>query len=371
MEEVKNCKGSFGNVENKNDLNSSFFTLNDKASHDFSHNVILQKSNLFQKCLSELNQELKTYKQENEMLRLQRHKFKEQHKKLKELSEKLQAELSMLQDEKKQLTHEKCTYKNKIKEAYEKVLKKCIEKNKQDSHKIYLMQDEKEKLKDEFLQKESEWSVVNGRQKSQIRILQIENSKLKQELKESQEKNQKKKSSSSTNIKGVQQTNIAMGKQILDLKNEQTPQMAPRADVNCVTVHETNGEELKRKNHLITAESIVKKRNLYESLLRDAVKDLSNPQTEKKSAGDHMNKEKNDNKQGVKEIKHSDGRMEYHYPNGNIKIIFPNECGTKMMYYNGDIQEIDNNEMTKYFYASSKTLHTTMPDGLEIFEFPE
>lgn len=73
----------------------------------------------------------------------------------------------------------------------------------------------------------------------------------------------------------------------------------------------------------------------------------------------------------VKQIQFPDGRIEYWYPNGNVKKIFPEQEVTKMIYYNGDVREIDKNRKVRYFYATTRTWHTTTPDGLEILEFPD
>ncbi|XP_071645602.1 uncharacterized protein Sas-4 isoform X2 [Temnothorax longispinosus] len=73
----------------------------------------------------------------------------------------------------------------------------------------------------------------------------------------------------------------------------------------------------------------------------------------------------------VEQIQFPDGRIEYWYPNGNVKKIFPDQEVTKMIYYNGDVRETDKNRRVKYFYAATRTWHTTTPDGLEILEFPD
>ncbi|XP_076646910.1 spindle assembly abnormal 4 [Halictus rubicundus] len=77
----------------------------------------------------------------------------------------------------------------------------------------------------------------------------------------------------------------------------------------------------------------------------------------------------NIDKQGIKQIQHPDGRIEYWYPNGNVKKIFPSQGLTKLIYYNGDVRETSEDGKVKYFYASTRTWHTTMPDGIEILEF--
>ncbi|KAK0080854.1 hypothetical protein PV325_013230 [Microctonus aethiopoides] len=72
-----------------------------------------------------------------------------------------------------------------------------------------------------------------------------------------------------------------------------------------------------------------------------------------------------------REIKHPDGHTEYWYPNGNVKRIYPDRNITKMIYYNGDVRETTSDGCIKYFYAATKTWHTTYPDGFEIIEFPD
>ena len=77
------------------------------------------------------------------------------------------------------------------------------------------------------------------------------------------------------------------------------------------------------------------------------------------------------NKQDIREVQCPDGHVELWYPNGNVKKIFPDRNVTKMIYYNGDVRETAEDGTVKYFYASTRIWHTTLPDGLEILEFPE
>jgi centromere protein J len=68
---------------------------------------------------------------------------------------------------------------------------------------------------------------------------------------------------------------------------------------------------------------------------------------------------------------YSDGRKEIWYPNGNLKKISADGSLIKMIYYNGDVKETLSDGTVKYFYAETKTWHTTYSDGQEILEFPE
>ncbi|CAG9791492.1 unnamed protein product [Diatraea saccharalis] len=72
------------------------------------------------------------------------------------------------------------------------------------------------------------------------------------------------------------------------------------------------------------------------------------------------------------EIKKPDGSKELRFPNGNTKFISSDGNYSKFVYYNGDIKENFYSEgRIKYFYAETKTCHTTHADGLEVLEFPD
>lgn len=72
------------------------------------------------------------------------------------------------------------------------------------------------------------------------------------------------------------------------------------------------------------------------------------------------------------EIKRSDGSRELRFPNGNVKHISADGKYSKFIYYNGDVKEnFYSDGIIKYYYAETKTYHTTHPDGLEVLEFPD
>lgn len=72
------------------------------------------------------------------------------------------------------------------------------------------------------------------------------------------------------------------------------------------------------------------------------------------------------------ELRKPDGSRELKFPNGNIKYLSADGKYSKFVYYNGDVKENFYNEgRIKYYYAETKTYHTTHPDGLEVLEFSE
>ncbi|XP_026740811.1 centromere protein J [Trichoplusia ni] len=72
------------------------------------------------------------------------------------------------------------------------------------------------------------------------------------------------------------------------------------------------------------------------------------------------------------EYRKPDGSRELRFPNGNVKIISADGKYSKFVYYNGDVKENFYSEgRIKYYYAETKTFHTTHADGLEVLEFPD
>ncbi|OXU20179.1 hypothetical protein TSAR_000411 [Trichomalopsis sarcophagae] len=435
------------------ELKNTTLQKDDTVIDQKNENASLFKSELLKTRLLELEREIEIFRKESAALTLQRQKLQEERTKLQEERISMQRSLkvreetlemekkkteSILQEEKKRLAREKAALESRMKDAYEKA-----QKSKQERQEIQTLRDQLEELKEEYSQKESKWSATNARQRSQMRVLQTENSKLKQELEKlQQKKNAKfKRPVASSNTKAIHQINkfLADRKKISPFKNDDAFNVeevkAPEpADANYnVEVENIEEEPQEQKTEQVkilkSAESIARTRNLYESLLRDATQGFSGTHTERRSLmnqqsslerasvdhsddeedlfnmdsatdnnrnklnntkslsprAEHDESENNDddrdskperqkfdnNKQGIREVHHPDGRVEYWYPNGNVKKVFPDKCLTKTIYYNGDVRETDQNGTVKYFYAATRTWHTTMPDGLEILEFPD
>ncbi|XP_011499924.1 PREDICTED: centromere protein J [Ceratosolen solmsi marchali] len=424
--------------ENENEIEQKNVTLqnDDTVIEEKNENTSLFKSQLLKTRLLELEQEIEIFRKESAALTFQKQKLQEERTKLheehtnilrimKEKEETLEMEKrkteTILQEEKKRLTREKLALENRMKDAWEKA-----QKSKQERQEIQTLKDQLEDLKEEYDQKESKWSATSARQRSQIRVLQTENSKLKQELEKiQQKKNAKlKKPTTTTNTRAINHINKVLG----DRKKEELKNSNNIGNYDMGLEEKQQEKDIEKVKILKTAESIARTRNLYESLLKDATEDFPEIKIGKrnlidkyvksdKKTEDYLNYEENnydcqiieddmypinaaspkllqemqeesnkfndernnkveraqctDNKQGIREVNHPDGHIEYWYPNGNVKKVFPDKFLTKIIYYNGDVSETDKNGNVKYFYASLRTWHTTMSDGLEILEFPD
>lgn len=63
-----------------------------------------------------------------------------------------------------------------------------------------------------------------------------------------------------------------------------------------------------------------------------------------------------------------DGSQVVRYRNGTLKLIHPDGC-LEVRFGNGDVKTTRSGRVD-YYYAQADTTHTTMPDGLQIYYFP-
>ncbi|KYN44536.1 Centromere protein J [Trachymyrmex septentrionalis] len=463
------------------------------------------ETDLLKNRLLELEKEIDIFRKESSALLFQRRKLQEEEiirckqyaEKEKDFEENRRRIENQLQEEKKRIAREKIAMENRIRDAQEKAKQSKMERQKAQN-----LQEQLEQLRDELNIKESRWNAAESRYKSELRVLRVEISKLKQEVANLQNIKRTnirnlRRNTGQVITKAINQINKRV---VVTSSNETSTKMrhdSSNTSSDTSTPDNDDQNEDKTRNESITKpievndfeqitsdalinkekykqveiesqpkcnqkfieENIaVKKRYLYENLLKDATSDLIENQNpfhtnqdvlsdsqpvvtqiqnlsakgSGKSYSSSTNKnlrhttadvandieyytnksrelnqdsvendvriekeirkdrtlllEKNlsstlpsasQNQIGktsmdaVKQIQFPDGRIEYWYPNGNVKKIFPDQEVTKMIYYNGDVREIDKNKRIKYFYATTRTWHTTTSDGLEILEFPD
>ncbi|EGI64226.1 PREDICTED: kinesin-related protein 4 isoform X1 [Acromyrmex echinatior] len=467
----------------------------------------ISETDLLKNRLLELEKEIDIFRKESSALLFQRRKLQEEEiirckqyaEKEKDFEENRRRVENQLQEEKKKIAREKIAMENRIRDAQEKAKQSKMERQKAQN-----LQEQLEELRDELNIKESRWNAAESRYKSELRVLRVEISKLKQEvgnlqnIKRTNIRNLRRNTGQviTTAINQINKrvvvtpSNETSTKMRHDSSNTSSDTSTPDNDdknedktrnesiTKSIKVNDgfeqitsdvlTNKEKYKQVeiesqpkcNQKFMEENIaVKKRYLYENLLKDATSDLIENQNpfhtnqdvlsdaqpvvtqihnlsakgNGKSCSSSTNKnlrhttvdvandieyytnksrelnqdstendikiekeikkdrtlsfEKNlsstlhpsasQNQIGktsmdaVKQIQFPDGRIEYWYPNGNVKKIFPDQEVTKMIYYNGDVRETDKNKRIKYFYATTRTWHTTTSDGLEILEFPD
>ncbi|XP_076767125.1 spindle assembly abnormal 4 [Xylocopa sonorina] len=485
-QEINNSDNIEISKEHKEKYNNNcddVVVIKDQEQHERNlreTNETVFQSELLKNRLLELEQEINIFRKENVALSSQRKKLQEDYKNLrkdyaekeKNFEENRKQVEDYLQEERKKLAREKAALENRMRDSQEKAQQSRLERQE-----IQNLKQEVEKLMEEMHIKESRWNAAQSRCKCQMRILKMENSKLKQEVERLQnlKKNSvrnKGRSGTSSNTRAIHQINKQLNMQIKesqkinDISSDDDQKliepMMKASIIDDENIEEdTNSsknvmnEKLQRSQSAVI--NIAKKRNLYENLIKDATFNLresgelfnssENLSKFKSDIDDKLEKldsktntvrdnyEKSDkncdtpfnndniscniendytcfisptetyhenyekistfvpsgelvsshienspsscqnktaiDKQDIKQIKHVDGSIEYRFPNGNIKKVFPDKGITKLIYYNGDVRETNIDGKVRYFYASTRTWHTTMPDGLEVLEFPD
>ena len=219
---ITNISGSEDESDVCNDSGSTIRQENDeietkkdpKVLESVDTNGTIFKSELLKTRLLELEREIDIFRKENAALAKQRKRLADEQRQLqKEFRQKEEnfakerqiAEDSM-QEEKKRLAREKSALENRLRDAREKSLQ-----SKQERQEIQILREQMDELREESCQKESRWNAAQARQKSQIRVLQTENGKLKQELEKLRQlrtKNSKlRKPAAVTNTRAIHQIN--------------------------------------------------------------------------------------------------------------------------------------------------------------------
>lgn len=243
-------------------------------------NDTIVRSELLKTRLRELEREIEIFRKENAGLKEERKKFDEEQRRwqreFKDKEDNFKREQILVennfQEEKKRLAREKIALENRLRDAREKSLQA-----KQELQEIQSLKDQLAELRDEIDDKESLWQTEQARQRSQIRVLQMENSKLKQEISKLQESKQSKlrKPSVVSHTKAVQ--NKPESKKItFDDQVVAAEEQEPESERDAMRV-KYSPDKISNPGHLISqqtaADNLFKKRQLYENLIKEAAGD--------------------------------------------------------------------------------------------------
>lgn len=278
------------NQEEYNKLNDEEFNkLNQEEYNkklDEEKNELILKSELLKNRLLELEREIEIFRKENAALSEQRQKLNQERrdweKELKEKEDNLRREQleaeNNFQEEKRRMAREKIALENRLRDAREKTIQA-----KQDRQEIEKLKDQLAELKEDFSDKENLWLTEQARQRSQIRVLQMENGKLKQEIFKFQESRQSrlkkpsvvlqvKNSSGQTNKTEVKK--ISFDDQVENnlKKKEQELEREAVVGVKYSPDKILNSNSNFSRNLIQTnaTEDVEKKRELYKNLIKEA-----------------------------------------------------------------------------------------------------
>lgn len=396
-------------------------SLGMKLSSIEEPNVI---SPLLNAKLKELENEIEAFRSENnkltavrEKLEKERRLFETEKKKfLIEIEEERKKNATYLDEEKKKLAKEKFIFEKYSKNLTKKPLK-------EERKEIQALKEQLDEMKEELNKKESRWGAAQARVRNQVKLLEEDNKKLREELevlrrqsKSLQILTQKKSKTSVNNTKlihAISEHISSLGPVSDDKKAKDCGYFNTNMNgIKTVSVEDVDTKSINtvkviKEHSQKTSEPILNEAQNKENHLQD--KDKITEETENTNANlplppvsygqkvnsfNHRLSGKIDLEESevtskmpvddtsvssVREITNEDGHVEKIYPdgrkeirlkNGNIKKIDPLSGYVKTIYYNGDVKELTSNGTIKYYFSESRIWHTTFPDGLEVLDFP-
>uniref|UniRef100_A0A1B6DP84 Centromere protein J C-terminal domain-containing protein n=1 Tax=Clastoptera arizonana TaxID=38151 RepID=A0A1B6DP84_9HEMI len=406
--ETKNKPEAISSLNQKNEEDREF-NKNEEAVKELISNCgknlqdTSERQNIIALRLKELEDEIEIFRKENAKVRKLKADFEEEYKLFQndkklfylQIEEEKKKNSIWLQEEKQKLSKEKLVF-----EKYTKNLTK--NPNKEERKEIQILKEQLNALKEELSKKESKWGAAQARVRNQVKVLEDDNKKLKQEIESIRKQSQKLNSA-----KNVRKSNT----NLLHTINEQLVKICPR-DLSEPSTIENHANERNRGNkkcanyfqviadsHNRGSSTKNKRsfRNEIEENIQQAIEDMpdivevqnistelvcthdpnivvcekivEDQNTAVENSGDLEKNKTITEQDGRKEILHDDGRKEVHYPNGNIKKISLNG-DVKIIYFNGDVKETTEDGTIKYFYGESRVWDTTYPNGLQILDFP-
>lgn len=374
--------------------------------------------------VKELEYEIETFRGENnklkalrETLEKERKYFQIEKKKfLLEYEEEKKKNAVQLEQEKQKLSKEKFIF-----EKYSKSLSK--NPSKEERKEIQGLREQLAELKEELNRKESRWGAAQARVRNQVKVLEEDNKKLREEVEVLRKQakhlefltNKKNKPFNNTKLihaisEYVSNTPIEDESVAKTLSGVGYFDSKPNS-VKSIVVDEVNPKHIgsikvikenRKENKLRSVSGGCSTKTVDESYKHTVSENeqTSNPlhvsnqiPTNKGMEGKHetndcLVQKKVHNSQiisaesapnspqelvkedGTVEKIYPDGKREIKYKNGNIKRLDPFSGNEKTIYFNGDVKENLIDGTVKYYFSESRIWHTTLPDGLEVLDFP-
>lgn len=358
--------------------------------------MLVEKGSLLREKLKELEQETQRFREEN--LKIQKMKQEIELEKVQLLNHRKDLEKQFHEQQLKlELSYEKM--KDALDEDRAKLQQKSMVPNKKLKEETKALQEKIDELEKENKNREVKHGASQTRLRCHIRTLEKENRENVTTIEALKKENKRLETE---NARLLRQKNNKMlseiNKNIAKLATNPQPDEKPVENKKPVKRIEKKSNVTQAKKDTKTIRSQQQNVKNYSSSEEDSDSQLGetpevsshyfpsvgaatgakHPRTEL-TTPDNIDKENrqvlaplNVTSGGPKrEIVNDDGSKDVYYQNGNLKKISSDGMVVKVLYFNKDIKETNINEGTvKYYYAETKTWHTSYLDGLEILEFP-
>ena len=302
-------------------------------------------SELLKSKLHEMESEIKRFQDESAKLSAVR---KDEENQLQLLKQEFEEFQQQKEDELQRLNEfKKCEMKKlkkdrKLFEEHAAAAKSLP--NKRDREYIQELESKINDLQNDFKLKEQRLSAINSRLRSQHESAVDENEKLKEKVKQLEDKLRK----------------MEAEKEARKNKKSQVAWKAINEIVDSIPVNNENVNiDDYIQSHLDTAEPLMKP--VVRPLLSRS------PLVDRNDNNKLLNSEVTVH-DGKVEKRKKDGSLEVAFQNGTKKLIFPDGT-TQIKFINGDVKTVFSDGTVKYHYTVSGTWHTTHPNGMQVIEF--
>lgn len=368
--------------------------------------VLVEKGSLLREKLKELEQETQSFREQNRQLQKTKQMIELQKVQLAEQRTEMERSFK---EQLRQLELEYTAKRREFEENLAKIEKRSLVPNKKHKEEIKQMQEKIDELEKELKNREIKHGAAQTRLRCHIRALEKEN---KEHVLNFETLKKENKRLEAENARLQRQKNnrmlLEINKNLTKLgNNPESPiegSETRKSSPNARNTKKPPGKQLAEtiavpKKSPPAAASIPSAYNLSSDSEddddshseMDAVAQVApstyfphrDSGTQKKPFKGLGQEEEKENKElsdqqisnttisSKREIVNKDGSTDIYYPNGNLKKISADGMKIKMMFFNKDIKESDINEGTvKYYYAETRTWHTSYLDGLEVLEFP-
>lgn len=380
----------------------SSFPLNNMITHILNVKVKLEREiKLVLAEKNKLNVSREKLEKERKHFLLEKKRF------LKEIENEKKNNAAQLEEEKQKLSKEKLIF-----QKYSKSLTKNL--SREERKEIQVLREQLSEIKEELNKKESRWGAAQARVRNQVKLLEQDNKKLREEIeilrrqsKSSQILSKNKKVFNNTklihdindhlsNLATVSDSSLRTGyhnsvedrDEIVDIENidpentvinkKDTHQLISSNDVNNTISTKINSsrddKNIDINNHSLQKVFVNQKENTDN---KGSVNEIINEPTQQNSSQNQVGHvltisvQEIIDDEGNVEKTYPDGRKEITFKNGNIKKFDPTSGSEKTLYFNGDVIEVTKNGIIKYYFSENRIWQTTFPDGLEVLDFPD
>ncbi|XP_032847049.2 centromere protein J isoform X6 [Tyto alba] len=344
-------------------------------------------SQVLRERLTELETEIERFRAENTTLTKLReereHALANIRKEIADFQQQKAQELAEIEEYKKK-EMKKLQKERKVFEKYTTEARAIPDKKERDE--IQALKQQIAELQEDVKRREAKWSTTQRRLKDQIEALVNENMELKEEVKimERFRLEAWKKVEAAGSKRKIENSGMTLkrAESCLPNRGPKTQTASPLLPVQkCSKINGKSYSQAKGKLSRTPASGPASDRSNSETVT--ALEDSSRTFMVDTSPDEaHVSLPSapayTDSEEIQRETAYPDGKVEKVLKNGCHLVFFPNGTWKKVgsdgktvtiTFFNGDVKQVMPDQTVIYYYADTKTTHTTYSDGLEVLQF--